>query len=98
MYDLQSDVGRHRQEHKDELALGVGAAAVLGLGIAVDIPEAEVTHLGYFVLSCLIGHPFDESMLVRRSGAPFWNKQLLGTKGIATVAKGITSNKDATSS
>lgn len=43
------------QEHKDELALGVGAAVVLGLGIAVDIPEAEVTHLGYFVLSCLIG-------------------------------------------
>ena len=30
---------------------------VLGLGIAVDIPEAEVTHLGYFVLSCLIGLP-----------------------------------------
>jgi len=44
------------EEHKDELALGVGAAVVLGLGIAVDIPEAEVTHLGYFVLSCLIGH------------------------------------------
>eukprot|EP00434_Breviolum_minutum_P035833 symbB.v1.2.031733.t1/scaffold3717.1/size51512/3 len=44
------------QEHKDELALGVGAAVVLGLGIAVDIPEAEVTHLGYFVLSCLIGN------------------------------------------
>lgn len=43
------------EEHKDELALGVGAAVVLGLGIAVDIPEAEVTHLGYFVLSCLIG-------------------------------------------
>ncbi|CAE7946263.1 pntB [Symbiodinium sp. KB8] len=43
------------QEHKDELALGVGGAVVLGLGLAVDIPEAEVTHLGYFVLSCLIG-------------------------------------------
>ncbi|CAE6933108.1 pntB [Symbiodinium natans] len=44
------------QEHKDELALGVGGAVVLGLGLAVDIPEAEVTHLGYFVLSCLIGN------------------------------------------
>ena len=30
------------QEHKDELALGVGAAVVLGLGLAVDIPEAGV--------------------------------------------------------
>ena len=48
-------VAMNCQEHKDELALGVGAAVVLGLGIAVDIPEAEVTHLGYFVLSCLIG-------------------------------------------
>eukprot|EP00440_Ansanella_granifera_P051488 gb/GFBE01055821.1/.p1 GENE.gb/GFBE01055821.1/~~gb/GFBE01055821.1/.p1 ORF type:complete len:1274 (+),score=357.35 gb/GFBE01055821.1/:1-3822(+) len=44
------------QEHKDELAMGVGAATILGLGIAVDIPEAELTHMGYFVLSCLIGH------------------------------------------
>eukprot|EP00931_Biecheleriopsis_adriatica_P117063 TRINITY_DN92616_c0_g1_i1.p1 TRINITY_DN92616_c0_g1~~TRINITY_DN92616_c0_g1_i1.p1 ORF type:complete len:1276 (+),score=300.00 TRINITY_DN92616_c0_g1_i1:43-3828(+) len=43
-------------EHKDELALGVGAAIVLGLGLAVDIPEAELTHIGYFVLSSLIGH------------------------------------------
>jgi len=44
------------QDHKDELAMGLGAAVLLGLGLAVDIPEAEITHLGYFVLSCLIGH------------------------------------------
>ena len=29
------------QEHKDELALGVGGAVVLGLGLAVDIPEVQ---------------------------------------------------------
>lgn len=44
------------QDHKEELALGVGGAVLLGLGLAVDIPEAELTHIGYFVLSCLIGH------------------------------------------
>merc|ERR1712048_1138313 len=27
-----------------------------GLGFGVDIPEAELTHIGYFVLSLLIGH------------------------------------------
>jgi NAD(P) transhydrogenase len=42
--------------HQHELALGVGAAIVLGLGFATDIPEAELTHIGYFVLSLLIGH------------------------------------------
>lgn len=44
------------EDHKHELALGVGAAVVLGLGLGADIPEREVTHLGYFVLSLLIGH------------------------------------------
>merc|ERR1740138_488888 len=29
---------------------------MLGLGLAVDIPEAELAHIGYFVLSLLIGH------------------------------------------
>jgi len=42
--------------HKEELALGVGAAVILGLGLTVNIPEEEVAHLGYFVLSLLIGH------------------------------------------
>jgi len=44
------------EEHKAEIALGLGAATVLGLGLATNIPEAELTHIGYFVLSCLIGH------------------------------------------
>lgn len=43
-------------DHKDELAMGVGAAVVLGLGFTAQIPDAELTHIGYFVLSCLIGH------------------------------------------
>merc|ERR1719284_1798207 len=44
------------KDHREELALGIGTAALLGLGIAVDIPEAELMHMGYFVLSLLIGH------------------------------------------
>jgi NAD(P) transhydrogenase len=44
------------KDHKEELAWGVGAAVVLGLGIVADIPEAELTHIGYFALSLLIGH------------------------------------------
>merc|ERR1711879_276166 len=35
---------------------GLGAAVVLGLGFGVEIPEEELTHIGYFVLSLLIGH------------------------------------------
>jgi len=44
------------QDHKHELALGLGAATVLGLGFGAEIPDAELTHIGYFVLSLLIGH------------------------------------------
>jgi len=44
------------QEHRTELAFGVGAATLLLMGVAVDIPEEQVMHIGYFVLSCLIGH------------------------------------------
>merc|ERR1711904_721772 len=43
-------------EHQHEGALGLGAAVILGLGFGTDIPEAEITHIGYFVLSLLIGH------------------------------------------
>merc|ERR1719454_2268348 len=34
----------------------LGLGVTLGLGFATDIPEAELTHIGYFVLSLLIGH------------------------------------------
>merc|ERR1719443_1085093 len=34
----------------------LGMGVILGLGLGADIPEAEITHLGYFVLSLLIGH------------------------------------------
>jgi len=44
------------KEHESELALGLGAAVVLGTGMVIDIPETELAHIGYFVLSCLIGH------------------------------------------
>merc|ERR1712151_1336552 len=44
------------QDHKHEIAMGLGAAVLLGLGFGVDIPEEELTHIGYFVLSLLIGH------------------------------------------
>lgn len=43
-------------DHKHEIAMSLGAAVVLGLGFGADIPEAELTHIGYFVLSLLIGH------------------------------------------
>merc|ERR1712139_641742 len=36
--------------------MSVGAATILGLGLGIDIPEAEVTKIGYFVLPSLIGH------------------------------------------
>merc|ERR1712003_113923 len=29
---------------------------MLGLGFGVEIPDEELTHIGYFVLSLLIGH------------------------------------------
>lgn len=34
----------------------VGMGVVLALGLGTDIPQEEITHLGYFVLSLLIGH------------------------------------------
>jgi len=43
-------------DHQHEIAMGLGACLLLGLGITVDLPEQEVTHLGYFALSLLIGH------------------------------------------
>jgi NAD(P) transhydrogenase len=44
------------KDHREELAWGLGAAVILGLGIVADIPDAELTHIGYFALSLLIGH------------------------------------------
>lgn len=43
-------------DHKEELALAVGGAVVLGLGLNAQIPDEELMHIGYFVLSSLIGH------------------------------------------
>mmetsp|Transcript_113929 Transcript_113929/g.207640 ORF Transcript_113929/g.207640 Transcript_113929/m.207640 type:complete len:827 (+) Transcript_113929:3-2483(+) len=47
---------KYIEEHKEELAWAVGLSTVIGLGLVADIPEEEVTHMGYFVLSLLIGH------------------------------------------
>jgi len=44
------------KDHREELAWGIGAAAILGLGIAADIPDAELTHISSFALSLLLGH------------------------------------------
>lgn len=43
------------KENQEELSIGVGAAVATGLGL-LNIPEAELAHLGYFVLSLLIGN------------------------------------------
>jgi NAD(P) transhydrogenase subunit alpha len=43
-------------DHKEELAMGLGLGVILALGLATDIPQEEITHLGYFVLSLLIGN------------------------------------------
>eukprot|EP00933_Yihiella_yeosuensis_P058642 TRINITY_DN5926_c0_g1_i2.p1 TRINITY_DN5926_c0_g1~~TRINITY_DN5926_c0_g1_i2.p1 ORF type:complete len:1014 (+),score=237.82 TRINITY_DN5926_c0_g1_i2:425-3043(+) len=51
-----SDLIRWLEDHKEELAMGIGGAVLVGLGLTCNIPEEELTHLGYFVLSCLIGH------------------------------------------
>mmetsp|Transcript_55285 Transcript_55285/g.103884 ORF Transcript_55285/g.103884 Transcript_55285/m.103884 type:complete len:1383 (-) Transcript_55285:63-4211(-) len=57
------EVGRNLQwlldwlkAHKHELAVALGGATIIGLGITVNIPDEELTHIGYFVLSLLIGH------------------------------------------
>merc|ERR1719443_1848643 len=34
----------------------LGMGVILALGLGTRIPQEEVTHLGYFVLSLLIGH------------------------------------------
>merc|ERR1739845_304490 len=34
----------------------MGGAVVFGVGLGVDVPEAELHQIGYFVLSLLIGH------------------------------------------
>lgn len=44
------------QDHQHELSLGVGGAVVLGLGLGTNIPDQELTQMGYWVLSLLIGH------------------------------------------
>lgn len=44
------------EDHKSELSVVVGPAVVIGLGLSCDIPEEELAHIGYFVLSLLIGH------------------------------------------
>lgn len=36
--------------------MGLGLGVILVLGLGTDIPPQEITHLGYFVLSLLIGH------------------------------------------
>lgn len=43
-------------EHKEEVAMSLGMGVILALGLGCEIPEQEVTHLGYFVLSLLIGN------------------------------------------
>ncbi len=34
----------------------LGMGVLLALGLGTNIPQEEITHLGYFVLSLLIGH------------------------------------------
>merc|ERR1719158_1030649 len=43
-------------EHQEELVMFLGLGVMMTLGLATDIPQEETTHLGYFVLSLLIGH------------------------------------------
>merc|ERR1719223_2231201 len=43
-------------EHQEELVMFLGLGVILGLGLGTDIPQQEITHMGYFVLSLLIGH------------------------------------------
>jgi len=44
------------EAHKEELAMGLGLGVICALGFTTNIPTEEVTHLGYFCLSLLIGH------------------------------------------
>merc|ERR1719223_2379971 len=43
-------------EHQEELVMFLGLGVMTALGLVADIPQEELTHLGYFVLSLLIGH------------------------------------------
>merc|ERR1711985_135525 len=38
------------------LRMGVGSAVLMGLGLTNTVPDEELTHIGYFALSLLIGH------------------------------------------
>jgi NAD/NADP transhydrogenase alpha subunit len=44
------------EANREELAWAVGLSTVVGVGLIFDVPEEEITHIGYFVLSLLIGH------------------------------------------
>jgi len=44
------------ESHKEELAMGLGLGVITALGLTTTIPTEEVTHLGYFCLSLLIGN------------------------------------------
>jgi len=44
------------ESNREELAWAIGLSTVVGLGLICDVPEEELTHIGYFVLSLLIGH------------------------------------------
>lgn len=43
-------------DNKEELVMFLGMGVLLALGLGTNIPQEEITHLGYFVLSLLIGH------------------------------------------
>eukprot|EP00929_Paragymnodinium_shiwhaense_P087957 TRINITY_DN48123_c0_g1_i1.p1 TRINITY_DN48123_c0_g1~~TRINITY_DN48123_c0_g1_i1.p1 ORF type:complete len:1343 (-),score=328.86 TRINITY_DN48123_c0_g1_i1:273-4301(-) len=47
---------RFIEDNKPALAFAVGSAVLLGLGVGANIPESEMTQIGYFVLSLLVGH------------------------------------------
>jgi NAD(P) transhydrogenase alpha subunit len=47
---------RYIEANREELAWAVGLSTVVGLGLVCDVPQEELTHIGYFVLSLLIGH------------------------------------------
>ncbi|CAD7924036.1 unnamed protein product [Amoebophrya sp. A120] len=43
-------------EHSEELAMFLGTGFLLAVGLGTNIPPEEITHLGYFVLSLMIGN------------------------------------------
>lgn len=44
------------RENEEEIAMFLGSGVLLALGLATSIPSEELVHLGYFVLSLMIGH------------------------------------------